>query len=69
MAKLNLQSWDVSRSTLAKIESGIRAVSDAEVWALAKALKCTPADLLGGDPKEISEVLTGTRVTPRRKQK
>ena len=31
--------WDISRETLAKIESGIRCVTDLEVICLAKVLK------------------------------
>jgi len=38
-AKVNLLDWDISRGTLAKIESGIRRVTDIEVMTLAKALK------------------------------
>jgi len=38
--------WDVSRVTLAKIETGVRAVNDAEVVVLAKALQRTPGTLL-----------------------
>ena len=38
-AKCNLLKWDISRSTLAKIESQVRRVTDEEVALLAKALK------------------------------
>ena len=38
-AKCNLIKWDLSRSTLAKIESQVRRVTDEEVALLAKALK------------------------------
>ena len=38
-AKVNLLDWDISRGTLAKIESGIRRLTDIEVMTLAKALK------------------------------
>lgn len=40
--------WDVSRVTLAKIETGVRAVNDGEIVVLAAVLKCTPGDLLNG---------------------
>lgn len=33
--------WDVSRETLAKIESGIRCVTDLELIEIASALKLT----------------------------
>lgn len=38
-AKCNLFKWDLNRSTLAKIESQVRRVTDEEVALLAKALK------------------------------
>ena len=37
-ARCNLLKWDVSRSTLAKIESQVRRVTDDEVELFAKAL-------------------------------
>jgi transcriptional regulator with XRE-family HTH domain len=37
-AKCNILGWDISRGTLAKIESKNRRVSDIEVFNLAKAL-------------------------------
>ena len=39
VTKCNLLNWDISRSTLAKIESQVRRVTDEEVALLAKALK------------------------------
>ena len=36
---------DVSRGTLAKIESGIRCVSDSELLYLAKALEVSVSEL------------------------
>ena len=45
-AKLELDGWKISRGTLAKIEAGIRQVTDFEVMALAKALKVSPEWLL-----------------------
>lgn len=41
-----LAGWDVSRGTLAKIESGLRCVSDVEVVLLAKVIGCNPGELL-----------------------
>ena len=37
--KCNLIGWNISRSTVAKIESKVRRVTDIEVQLLAKALK------------------------------
>ena len=44
-AKCNLLKWDISRSTLAKIESQVRRVTDEEVALLAKALKIPVSDI------------------------
>lgn len=38
-ARCNLIKWDISRGTLAKIESQVRRITDEEVLLLAKALK------------------------------
>ncbi len=38
--------WDVSRVSVTKIETGVRAVNDGEVVVLAAALKSTPGELL-----------------------
>jgi len=38
VAKCNLLGWDISRGTLAKIESQTRKISDEEVLYLSKAL-------------------------------
>jgi Helix-turn-helix. len=48
-ARLESNGWKISRGTLAKIESGIRQVSDYELVALAKALKVPPESLLDID--------------------
>ncbi len=44
-AKCNRLGWDLSRSTLAKIEAQVRCVNDQELLVLAKALKLTVNDL------------------------
>ncbi len=44
-ARCNLLEWDISRSTLAKIESQVRQVTDIEAALLAKALKVRVDDL------------------------
>ena len=51
-AKLELGGWKISRSTLSKIEAGIRQVTDFEVMALARTLKVSPEWLLD---KELYE--------------
>lgn len=38
-ARLELNGWKISRGTLAKIESGVRQVTDIEVMALSTTLK------------------------------
>ena len=43
--KCQRAGWDISRGTLAKIESGVRCVSDSELLLLAKALEVSVSDL------------------------
>lgn len=38
-AKCNLLGWNISRGTLAKMESKVRRVTDIEVLLLSKALR------------------------------
>ncbi len=38
-ARCNLVGWSISRSTLAKIESQVRRVTDSEVVLIAEALE------------------------------
>lgn len=38
-ARCGVQGFDLSRGTLAKIEAGIRCVSDVELWVIAKSLR------------------------------
>jgi transcriptional regulator with XRE-family HTH domain len=45
VARCNLLKWEISRSTLAKIESQVRRVTDDEVVLLAKALQINIHDL------------------------
>lgn len=45
-AKINVLGWDISRETLAKIESQIRWVADFELLELAKALETPAAEFL-----------------------
>ena len=45
--KLQLAGWDIDRVGVAKIENGIRQVTDIEVVRLAKALDVSVGWLLG----------------------
>ena len=46
-ARLQLEDWDIDRGGVAKIETGIRQVTDVEVVKLAKALQVSAGWLLG----------------------
>ena len=46
VARLNLKGWDISRETLAKIETKIRWVADFELVRLAQAVGADPGDVL-----------------------
>jgi transcriptional regulator with XRE-family HTH domain len=46
VAKLNLIGWEISRETLAKIESQIRWVADSELLDLAEALGIDPCEII-----------------------
>ena len=46
VARLNLDGWDISRETLAKIESQVRWVADFELVQLAKGVDVEPGDVL-----------------------
>ena len=45
VARLNVQGWDVSRGTYAKIEAQVRWIADFEIVRLAEALHLKPCDL------------------------
>ena len=52
VARLNVNGWDISRETLAKIEAQIRWVADFELLRLAEALNVTLPELFkSGQPK------------------
>jgi transcriptional regulator with XRE-family HTH domain len=46
VAKLNIGGWDVSRETLAKIETQIRWVADFEIGMIAVGLEIEAPELL-----------------------
>lgn len=43
--RCQVQGWDITRGTLAKIEAQVRCVSDSEVAALAECLGCELKEL------------------------
>lgn len=45
--RVQLENWSISRSGIAKIELGLRKVTDVELLALASALDVSPSWLLG----------------------
>ena len=51
-ARCQRQGLDISRGTLAKIEAGIRCVSDQEALLLAQALDVSVSDLFPGGKKK-----------------
>lgn len=52
VAKLNLLGWDISRETLAKIESQFRWVADIELLQLADALRVDAGEILNSAKRE-----------------
>jgi HTH-type transcriptional regulator, cell division transcriptional repressor len=46
-AKLQTQDWHINRVGIAKIELGIKEVTDIEILKLSKALGVSPAWLFG----------------------
>ena len=60
-AKCSRLGFEISRGTLAKIESQIRGVSDVELFVIAHVLKLPIADLF---PKVLLSDLKNDRVAP-----
>jgi transcriptional regulator with XRE-family HTH domain len=50
-AKLGRLGWDISRGTLAKIEAGVRCVSDFELLMLSRTLGVGIEDLFPPKPR------------------
>jgi transcriptional regulator with XRE-family HTH domain len=44
--RLQIAGWDISRETLAKVESRVRCVTDRELVRFAEALEVDPSELL-----------------------
>ncbi|MBN8461036.1 MAG: helix-turn-helix transcriptional regulator [Verrucomicrobia bacterium] len=59
--KLQVAGWDLSRAGLSKIEAGLRRVTDAETWLLAKVLDCRIDDLFPTDGKSVMDVMRQAR--------
>ena len=43
---MQITGWDISRETLAKVESQVRCVTDRELVRFAEALEVNPSELL-----------------------
>lgn len=56
-ARCNVQGWDISRATLAKIEAEIRCVSDAELFVFATVFAARMEDLFPSDRNRIRRAL------------
>jgi hypothetical protein len=57
VAKLNLLGWNISRETLAKIETCLRWVADFELVCLAAAFGLSANDVLPPDSRRKSKEL------------
>lgn len=55
--RCQLKGWDLSRSTLAKIEAGIRRINDGELFLLCRMLDCPMEELFRSTkPKRALEI-------------
>jgi transcriptional regulator with XRE-family HTH domain len=57
--------YDLPRATLAKIEAGVRAISDVELFVIAHALKVGVADFF---PSDLLRKIRDGRVAPFHKR-
>ncbi len=66
-ARCQLAGWDVERGTLAKIEAGVRQVTDWEIWVLAEVLGVNPAELFPSkaDCRRFVNARDGMSAAPR----
>ncbi|WP_043586453.1 helix-turn-helix domain-containing protein [Geminisphaera colitermitum] len=60
-ARCGVAGWDISRGTLAKIEAGVRCVTDIEAATLALALKVPLHELYPADIAVRLKKLSATR--------
>jgi transcriptional regulator with XRE-family HTH domain len=62
-SRMQLQGWSITRHSLAKLELGLRRVSDCELFFLARVLRIDLRDLFPRQMplKEIGPVFQGGR--------
>lgn len=48
--------WNLSRVTIAKIESGIRHLNDAELVLLAQVLSISPRELIAASEEQLLDI-------------
>ena len=66
--RAQVAEWDIDRVIISKIESGLRAVTDIELYYLAKILGTTIPDLFPKDRAMKKEHLPALARLPKRKQ-
>ena len=68
-ARCQMAGWDVERGTLAKIEAGVRQVTDWEIWVLAEALGVKPTEMFPPEPvcRHFVKERGGMNANPRPK--
>jgi transcriptional regulator with XRE-family HTH domain len=67
-AKCQIRGFDLTRGTLAKIESQVRAVSDHEIPFLALGVDAKIADLFPPTPKNLKRTPRNPKGTMRAKK-
>jgi len=65
-AQCQLKDWDAGRDIIARIESGLRQVTDHELMMLAKVLGVTVAELIGETALPSDAGKLRTQITARR---
>jgi transcriptional regulator with XRE-family HTH domain len=62
VARCNLIGWDISRGTLAKIESQSRKISDEEILYFSKALRVEVGELFNDTSLNNPDIKLVTRL-------
>ncbi len=57
IAHCQIMGWQLSRESLAKVETGLRRVNDAEVCLFAKVLRCPIDALMEGSDEYLLDVV------------
>ena len=57
IAHCQIMGWQLSRESLAKVETGLRRVNDAETCLFAKILRCSLEDLVQGSDEYLLDVV------------